>query len=157
MKKINDENIKEALKKCNPYQIKTSSTQILEAYNRAKEEKTNNRKAKNIIILAPLILCSSLILVFTMYGIKKSNTKNSFDYSKNKLVSPTLNRGTDGYVYFCAINPTNNTVVPVFKMYASVSINRKEVDQKLVLLMKKLKCMYITKHLMIHMFVKVII
>ena len=58
MKKINDENIKEALKKCNHYQIKTNQTQIIEAYNRAKEEKTNNRKAKNIIILAPLILCS---------------------------------------------------------------------------------------------------
>ena len=28
--------------------------------------------------------------------------------------------------------PANNTVVPVFKMYTSVSINRKEVDQKLV-------------------------
>lgn len=90
MKKINDENIKEAFKKCNPYQIKTSSTQILEAYNRAKEEKTNNRKARNIIILAPLILCSSLILVFTMYGIKKSNTKNSFDYSKNKYFTRQL-------------------------------------------------------------------
>lgn len=35
-------------------------------------------------------------------------------------------------IYFCAINPINNTVVPVFKMYASVSINRKEEDQKYV-------------------------
>ena len=61
-----------------------------------------------------------------------SNLRYIFDYSKNQLVSPTLNRGTDGYTYFCAINPINNTVVPVFKMYTTVSINRKEVDQKLV-------------------------
>ena len=61
-----------------------------------------------------------------------SNLKYIFDYSKNQLVNPTLNGGTDRYVYFCAINPTNNTVVPVFKMYASVNMNRKEVDQKYV-------------------------
>lgn len=61
-----------------------------------------------------------------------SNLKYIFDYSKNQLVNPTLNGGTDRYVYFCAINPTNNTVVPVFKMYASVNMNRKEADQKYV-------------------------
>lgn len=58
------------------------------------------------------------------------NLKYIFDYSKNQLVNPILNNGTDKYVYFCAINPTNNTVIPVFKMYASVVINRKEADQK---------------------------
>lgn len=58
------------------------------------------------------------------------NLKHIFDYSKNQLIDPILNKGTDKYVYFCAINPTNNTVIPVFKIYASVVINRKEADQK---------------------------
>ena len=40
-----------------------------------------------------------------------------------------------------------------------ISINRTNLDnlQEIPVLNKKLKCMYITKHLMIHMFVKVII
>lgn len=54
-----------------------------------------------------------------------------YDYSQNKItVSGNINQGTNKYLYFCAINPTNNTVVPVFKMYTYIGMNRKEADQK---------------------------
>lgn len=54
-----------------------------------------------------------------------------FDYKNNKTtIISTLNAGDDNYVYFCAINPTNNTVIPVFKMYVNLAMNRKEADQK---------------------------
>lgn len=54
-----------------------------------------------------------------------------FDYKNNKLSDKyNLNAGDDNYVYFCAINPANNTVVPVFKMNASLAINRTYIDQK---------------------------
>ena len=54
-----------------------------------------------------------------------------FDYKNNKLIDySNLNAGDDKYVYFCAINPANNTVVPVFKMYTIYAINRIDIDQK---------------------------
>ena len=55
-----------------------------------------------------------------------------FDYSKNRLTYTTFNSGKDGILYFCTINESTNNVIPVFKMYASVNINRKEADQKYV-------------------------
>lgn len=47
-----------------------------------------------------------------------------FDYSKNTVVNTYLSAGNDHYVYFCAINHTNNTVIPVFKMYADTVSER---------------------------------
>lgn len=39
-------------------------------------------------------------------------------------INGVFNSGDDGYVYFCAINHTNNTVVPVFKMNGNTIIER---------------------------------
>lgn len=49
--------------------------------------------------------------------------RGSFDYKMNRI-NCVFNSGDDGYIYFCAINHTNNTVVPVFKMYGSTVIER---------------------------------
>ena len=39
----------------------------------------------------------------------------------------TPNLGDDGYIYFCVISPTNNTVVPVLKLLTK-QYNRINVD-----------------------------
>lgn len=50
-----------------------------------------------------------------------------FNYKDNKLYTGTPNIGNDSYIYFCAINPTNNTVVPVLKLLTEQR-NRINVD-----------------------------
>ena len=50
-----------------------------------------------------------------------------FNYKDNKLYTGTPNLGDDGYIYFCVINPTNNTVVPVLKLLTK-QYNRINVD-----------------------------
>lgn len=50
-----------------------------------------------------------------------------FNYKDNKLYTGTPNLGNDSYIYFCAINPTNNTVVPVLKLLTEQR-NRINVD-----------------------------
>ncbi len=52
-----------------------------------------------------------------------SSLRGIFDYKMNRI-NGTFNSGDDGYVYFCAINHTNNTVVPVFKMNGNTIIER---------------------------------
>ena len=53
-----------------------------------------------------------------------------FDYSANKITGVSMNMGTDSYVYLCAINTANNTVVPIFKMNTTTALRRKEAIQR---------------------------
>lgn len=66
-----------------------------------------------------------------IYSASAYTSKKIFDYKNNKLSDENqLSHGDDGYVYFCAINPTNNTLIPVFKMCVDLNIKRKNADQK---------------------------
>lgn len=63
--------------------------------------------------------------------IYSAHSRKIFDYRNNKLsFHNNLNAGDDRYVYFCAINPANNTVVPVFKMNANIAMYRKNAAQE---------------------------
>ena len=66
-----------------------------------------------------------------IYSASAYTSKKIFDYKNNKLSDENnLSHGDDCYVYFCVINPTDNTVIPVFKMCVDLNINRKIACQK---------------------------
>ena len=79
--------------------------------------------AMNLVIYQKI--CYQIIII--KYIIEHLLTRHGFNYKDNKLYTGTPNLGDDGYIYFCVINPTNNTVVPVLKLLTK-QYNRINVD-----------------------------
>ncbi|MGN1295990.1 MAG: hypothetical protein ACI4U5_06230 [Bacilli bacterium] len=92
MKNIDDKDIKEMFSNCEKYEIKKTSSSILNKYNSLEETKTEkNKKCKLIVIpLTSLALCLSIALVIVLNVFDFSNKEETGDISANKYLSQQI-------------------------------------------------------------------